>query len=77
MIKSFELEKEYNSFFDKINKSNVKFTSLFIESYFVDDINSSLFNINFSQIKNLCVTCDKKWFGYFGFIFPFENLSKK
>ena len=74
MIKSFELEKEYNSFFDKINKSNVKFTSLFIESYFVDDINSSLFNINFSQIKNLCVTCDKKWFGYFGFIFPFENL---
>ena len=74
MINSFQLEKEYISFFDKINKSNVKITSLCLESRLVDDINLDSFNINYSKIKNLAVTSTKNWFGYIGFIFSFENL---
>ena len=74
MINSFDLEKEYISFFDKINKSNVKFTSLYLKSRLVDDINLDSFNINYSQIRNLSVTCEKIFFGYIGFIFSFKNL---
>ena len=74
MINSFDLEKEYISFFDKINKSNVKFTSLYLKSRLVDDINLDSFNINYSQIRNLSVTCEKLFFGYIGFIFSFKNL---
>ena len=74
MINFFKLEKEYISYFDKINKSNIKFSSLYLESSFVDDINLSEFNINYSQIKNLIVSCEKQLFGFIDFIFTFENL---
>ena len=74
MINSLQLEKEYISYFDKINKSNVKFTGLYLESRLVYDINLDSFNINYSQIKNLAVTIKKNWFGSIGFIFSFKNL---
>ena len=74
MINSLQLEKEYISYFDKINKSNVKFTRLYLESRLVDDINLDSFNINYSQIKNLAVTIKKNWFGSIDFIFSFKNL---
>ena len=74
MINSYKLEKEYISFFDKINKSKIKFTSLFFESRLVNDINLTSFNFNYSQIKNLSISCIKDSFGYIDFIFLFKNL---
>ena len=83
-IKKFNLKEDYISTFDKLNKSNVKYTKLDIE--FFDPIEMEYlkdFNINFSHIKKLTVSQNNDFyldvFSSYDFIlktlFSFKNIE--
>ena len=51
-IKKFKLEKECNLIFDNLNKSNIKYNSIFVISQDYKDIDYlKQFNINYSLVK--------------------------
>ena len=73
-IKENKCENDYISVFDKLNKQNLNYSSLYYYFEDINDINEFKININFSQIKRLKL--EQKYKNKFG-INEVENNNKK
>ena len=81
-IKKYNLKKDYISAFNKLNKSNVKYSKIRFDFIVPEDINYLKdFNINFSHIKQLTINNNDKFklVDYNLFLktlFSFKNIEK-
>ena len=62
MMNVHNIKNEYISYFNELNKSNIKYSSLAFKSY-NGDVDLEGININYSQIQNFILETKKISFG--------------